>query len=66
MARVTIQDCRQHIGNQFILCLKAARRARELNESTETSAIAHKNVTDKPTVLALREIAEGYLVNDTE
>ena len=49
------------VPNQFLLCLKAAERARELNESTETSTIAHKNVTDKPTVLALREIAEGYI-----
>lgn len=61
MARVTIQDCRMVVPNQFLLCLKAAERARELNESTETSSIAHKNVTDKPTVLALREIAEGYI-----
>ncbi len=66
MARVTIQDCRAHISNQFVLCLMAAKRARELNESTETSNIAHKNVTDKSTVLALREIAEGYVVDTTE
>ena len=64
MARVTIQDCRLVVPNQFLLCLMAAERARELNESTETSSIAHKNVADKPTVLALREIAEGYLSSE--
>jgi DNA-directed RNA polymerase subunit omega len=55
MARVTIEDCLEHVENRFELVLVAAKRARQLNNGAEpTMAWEH----DKPTVLALRELAE--------
>lgn len=58
MARVTVEDCTQHVPNRFQLVLVAAKRARQLANG------AHAMVEwddDKPTVVALREIAEGYI-----
>lgn len=58
MARITVEDCLKRIPNRFELIMVAARRARQLDEG-DPSALIPEN--DKPTVLALREIAEGYV-----
>ncbi|MGE3919422.1 MAG: DNA-directed RNA polymerase subunit omega [Gammaproteobacteria bacterium] len=59
MARVTVDDCLEHVDNRFELVLLAAKRARQLANYGAESAVAVEN--DKPTVVALREIAEGYV-----
>jgi DNA-directed RNA polymerase subunit omega len=56
MARITVEDCLTHIPNRFDLVLVASKRARQLSKGKETT-LPWDN--DKPTVLALREIAEG-------
>ncbi|MDF7667783.1 DNA-directed RNA polymerase subunit omega [Orbaceae bacterium ESL0727] len=60
MARVTVQDAVEKIGNRFDLVLVAARRARQLQVEHKMPLVPEEN--DKPTVIALREIEEG-LVN---
>lgn len=55
MARITVEDCLEHIDNRFQLVLIATKRARQL-EQGKAAHIDWEN--DKPTVLALREIAE--------
>lgn len=57
MARVTVEDCLRNVRNRFELVLIAAKRARQLMRGG-TPKVAWDN--DKPTVVALREIAEGY------
>ncbi|MBR9813158.1 DNA-directed RNA polymerase subunit omega [bacterium] len=58
MARVTVEDCFEKIGNQFELTLVAAKRARQLARG----ANAHVDWdTDKSTVVSLREIADGHI-----
>ncbi len=59
MARITVEDCLQHVDNNFALVLKAARRARDISHGAQP-LVADEG--DKPTVIALREIAEGLLV----
>lgn len=55
MARVTVEDCLTQLPNQFELTLVAAKRARQLARG----ANAHLEwENDKPTVVALREIAD--------
>lgn len=58
MARVTISDCLEKLDNRFELVLLASRRARQIMEGAE-STLEVEN--DKPTVLALREIAAGLI-----
>ena len=58
MARVTVSDCLDHVDNRFELVLLASRRARQLMEGAETTLDVEN---DKPTVLALREIADGQI-----
>ncbi|OGT06750.1 MAG: DNA-directed RNA polymerase subunit omega [Gammaproteobacteria bacterium GWE2_37_16] len=58
MARVTVEDCLEKISNRFELILVAAQRARQLARGGK-SFVAEEH--DKPTVLALREIAEGCI-----
>jgi DNA-directed RNA polymerase subunit omega len=60
MARITVEDCLQKIDNQFDLVLTAAKRARRLANGAEPLVEVEN---DKPTVIALREIAAG-LIND--
>lgn len=58
MARVTVEDCMTQMDNLFQLVLVSAKRARQIAEGAEP----HVSVDgDKPTVIALREIAEGYV-----
>ncbi len=56
MARVTVEDCLQHVATNYDLVLQAAKRARSLEQGAE--ALVEEN-GDKPTVIALRELAEN-------
>lgn len=58
MARVTVEDCLDKVDNRFHLVLVASRRARQLAMGFEP-LVPWEN--DKPTVVALRELAEGKL-----
>jgi DNA-directed RNA polymerase subunit omega len=58
MARVTVEDCLKVIPNRFELTLVAAKRARDLAIGGKESLVDWEN--DKPTVVALREIAAGH------
>jgi DNA-directed RNA polymerase subunit omega len=61
VARITVEDCLQKVPNLFQLVLVAAKRARQLANG------AHPMVdweNDKPTVVALREIADGYITEE--
>lgn len=62
MARVTVQDAVEKIGNRFDLILTAARRARQLQLNVQEPLVPEEN--DKPTVIALREIEKGLINND--
>ena len=57
MARVTVEDCLKNVKNRFELVILAARRARQLMRGKDAK-VEWDN--DKATVVALREIAEGY------
>lgn len=59
MARVTIEDCLKNVDNRFELILVASKRARQLATGMAEPSVPVDN--DKPTVLALREIAEGMV-----
>ena len=59
MARVTVEDCLENLDNRFELVLVSSRRARQLQTGGKEPRVAWEN--DKPTVVALREIAEGYV-----
>jgi len=58
MARITVEDCVEKIPNMFELVLVASKRARQLANGAEPM-VEWEN--DKPTVVALREIAEGHI-----
>ncbi|BAU46676.1 DNA-directed RNA polymerase subunit omega [Sulfurifustis variabilis] len=60
MARITVEDCLENVENRFQLVLVAAKRARQLSSGAE-ACVAREN--DKPTVLALREIADGFVTS---
>ncbi len=60
MARVTVEDCLEKVQNRFDLVLMAAKRARLIANGQEPMV---EEENDKPTVLALREIAEDK-IND--
>lgn len=56
MARITVEDCLEVVDNRFELVMMAAKRARQLANGVEAK-IDNSDHADKPTVLALREIA---------
>lgn len=58
MARVTVEDCLKNVDNRFQLVLVATKRARQLVNGVEPF-LPWEN--DKPTIMALREIAEGRI-----
>lgn len=60
MARITVDDCLVNIPNRFQLTLVAAFRARQLANGAEPQVSTH-GLRDKPTVMALREIAAGKI-----
>ncbi len=61
MARITVEDCLQNVDNLFDLVLIASKRARQLANGA-AARVEWEN--DKPTVVALREIAEGLVTAD--
>lgn len=56
MARITVEDCLEVVDNRFELVMMAAKRARQLANGVQ-SQLDNREANDKPTVLALREIA---------
>ena len=58
MARITVEDCLENIGNIFEMVLVAAKRARRIAHGADPMVELEN---DKPTVLALREIADGLV-----
>jgi DNA-directed RNA polymerase subunit omega len=58
MARITVEDCLENIGNIFEMVLVAAKRARRVAHGAEPMVELEN---DKPTIIALREIAEGLV-----
>lgn len=62
MARVTVEDCLDQLDNRFELVLVAAKRARQLATGGKEPGLPWEN--DKPTVMALREIAAGQVTRD--
>jgi len=58
MARITVEDCLENIDNRFELVLTATKRARQISHGAEP-LVEEEN--DKPTVIALREIADGLI-----
>lgn len=58
MARTTVEDCLENVENRFQLVLVAAKRAREISLGADPMVELDN---DKPSVLALREIAEGLV-----
>ena len=63
MARITVEDCLEVVDNRFELVMMAAKRARQLANGVEPKLDNSENA-DKPTVLALREIAAGNITPD--
>jgi DNA-directed RNA polymerase subunit omega len=60
MARITVEDCLGKVPNRFDLVLMASRRARQIANGAQALV---PQEDDKPTVLALREIAQGKISN---
>jgi DNA-directed RNA polymerase subunit omega len=58
MARITIEDCLDNVDSRFELVLTATKRARQIANGAEPMV---EEENDKPTVIALREIAEGFI-----
>jgi DNA-directed RNA polymerase subunit omega len=64
MARITVEDCLEKIGNRFELVIAAAKRARQLATGAADPLVPWEN--DKVGVVALREIAAGLVGLDGE
>jgi len=64
MARVTVEDCLKNLRNRFDLVIEAAERAHKLELGAADPLVPIDN--DKPTVIALREIAAGFDLRDPE
>lgn len=62
MARVTVEDCLENVANRFELVMVASKRARQLATGGKDPMVQEES--DKPTVIALREIAEGFVTNE--
>lgn len=62
MARVTVEDCLDHVDNRFELVMLASKRSREIATEGKEPMVEWEN--DKPTVVALREIAKGLVSRD--
>ncbi len=62
MARITVEDCLEYVDNRFDLVLLAARRARQIAQGADPLVPAEN---DKPSVIALREIAENLISVDS-
>jgi DNA-directed RNA polymerase subunit omega len=64
MARITVEECLDKVGNRFDLVILAAKRARQLATGGK-EPLVKDSTSDKPTVIALREIEEGLIGPDT-
>lgn len=62
MARVTVEDCLMNVENRFELVMVATKRARNIAVRGDQPMVDWEN--DKPTVVALREIAAGLVKAD--
>jgi DNA-directed RNA polymerase subunit omega len=62
MARVTVEDCLENVANRFELVMVASKRARQIATGGKDPMVQEES--DKPTVIALREIAEGHVNPD--
>lgn len=62
MARVTVEDCLENVANRFELVMVASKRSRQLATGGKEPMVEEES--DKPTVIALREIAEGFINAD--
>ena len=61
MARLTVEDCLENVDNRYDLVLLASKRTRQLLLGSDPLI---EDQTDKPTVMALREIAEGVVTHE--
>ncbi|HEX4481469.1 MAG TPA: DNA-directed RNA polymerase subunit omega [Rudaea sp.] len=61
MARITVEDCLEVVDNRFELVMMATKRARQLSKGADALV---ESTSDKPTVLALREIAARKVTNE--
>lgn len=61
MARITVEDCLEQVDNRFNLVLIASKRARQISRGKEPHVAAEQ---DKATVIALREVAAGFITTD--
>lgn len=61
MARLTVEDCLENIDNRYDLVLLASKRARQIAMGADALVPVNQ---DKPTVVALREIAENLITED--
>lgn len=59
MARITVEDCLDHVKNRFELVLVGSKRARQLAIGGKEPMLPWEN--DKPTIVALREIEDGLI-----
>ncbi|WP_066960004.1 DNA-directed RNA polymerase subunit omega [Microbulbifer sp. Q7] len=59
MARITVEDCLDHVDNRFELVIVGSKRARQIATGGRDPMVPEEN--DKPTVIALREIEEGFV-----
>lgn len=59
MARITVEDCLDNVDNRFELVMVSAKRARQLAVGGKDPHVPEEN--DKPTVIALREIEQGFV-----
>ena len=59
MARITVEDCLDHVDNRFELVIVSSKRARQIAVQGKDPLVDPEN--DKPTVIALREIEEGLI-----
>ncbi len=62
MARVTVEDCLENVDNRFELVMVASKRARQIATGGKEPLVDEES--DKPTVIALREIADGFISAD--
>ena len=62
MARITVEDCLGKVDNRFELVMVSSKRARQTQIEGKDPMVSVDN--DKPTVVALREIADGLVTNE--
>ena len=59
MARITVEDCLENVDNRFELVTVSSKLARQIQTGCKDALVSLDN--DKPTVIALREIADGLI-----